>query len=309
MKPSKRLARALRRGRSPKTERSRTASPYIDLVIPSAGAPTFRNGVTHTFGLFKASLKRPLAGVSLTISTALIFTVIKMALIYALGMLIWASATPDPATQKFINTGLWEILSWAMGPVTLAPWLAASVVASSGMRVRWRLVKEPLAEKGRLLQLIVLGLVALALVGLSIGLMRASLDALGQIPTAAWGAFLYLLFQATLMMAVAGIWQDGLPAHRALGRAIRAWRYAWKPLLGSGVGLLGVVLIALLAFLALVVLPMLSLGVPPPPVLALIGVFLLPVWLVLWAVWNLAIGGLALAYYDWGQGALPPPTL
>lgn len=307
MKPNKRLAKALSRGRTPK-ERRVAPSEFVDLVIPSAGEPLFRQGFRYTWGLAKAAGKHPWRAVPLTLSTAFIFTVIKMSLIYVIGLALWGTATPSAPEQRYINAGLWEIFSWAMGPVVLAPWLAASVVAANGLPIRWRLVKEPLMEKGRLLHLLLLGVVALVTAGAVGASLESSVKAVGLGATVGLAGLLYAVFQPTMMMAVTGVWQDGLKAHEALGRAVTGWTSLWKPLLGSALCLLGLAVAIVLLIVVGLALPLSAIGLPPPLMMA-VGVVLLPVWLLLWAMFNQVRGGLALAYYDWGQQKAGPPTL
>lgn len=306
MKLSKRLARAARRGKKPKQRA--VSTPFIDLTIPSAGVPAFANGYRYTWGLIKAAGRHPWRSVPLTLSTAFVFTVIKMSLIYVVGLALWGPSAPVGAEQRYVNAGLWEIFSWAMAPVVLTPWLAASVIASNGLAVKWRLVKEPLAEKGRLLQLVLLGLVALVAAGFAGAGLRPAVDAIGVGPTIGAALVLYGFFQPTLMAAVAGVWQDGLSAPRALAQAVRGWVTLWKPLLGSVLCLLASVIAVALVVIVGIALPLGAVGLPPGLIMA-VGVLLLPVWLLLWAIWNQVVGGLALAYYDWGQRPASPPTL
>lgn len=307
MKPNKRLAKALSRGRTPK-ERRVVPSEFVDLVIPSAGEPLFRQGFRYTWGLAKAAGKHPWRAVPLTLSTAFIFTVIKMSLIYVIGLALWGTATPSAPEQRYINAGLWEIFSWAMGPVVLTPWLAASVVAANGLPIRWRLVKEPLMEKWRLMHLLLLGGVALITAGAVGASLSGAVKAIGLAPTVASAGLLYALFQPTLMVAVTGVWQDGLKAHEALWRAVRGWPALLKPLLGSVLCLLALAIALMLLVVVGLALPLSAIGLPPQ-LMMVVGVVLLPVWLVLWAMFNQVRGGLALAYYDWGQPKAGPPTL
>jgi hypothetical protein len=307
MKPYKRLAKALRRGKVPKEKREKP-SAFVDLVIPSAGEARFRTGFGYTLGLVKAALRRPFRSIPLTLSTAFVFTVLKMSLIYMVGLALWGTSTPTAMEQRYINAGMWEIFSWAMAPIVLTPWLAASVIAANGLPVRWRLVKEPLAVKGRWLQLLVVGLAALVLVGAAGAALRPAVAAWGVGPTIAVAVVLYGLFQPTLMATVAGVWQDSLPAHQAMWHAIRGWKTLWRPLLGSALCLF-LVLLGLLALIVVgIALPLSAVGMPPS-LMVVVGMLLLPVWLMLWAMWNQVRGGLALAYYDWGYQPSPPPTL
>ena len=278
-------------------------SSTVDLLIPSAGAATVSSGWRLPWRQLIASGRRPFAFLPLLLVSFLVFALIKMTGIYLITLVWWGTDVRDPNVEKWLNAGLWQMGSWLMGPTVLMPWLAGSVVFANGLKVPWRLVKEPLAEKHRLRKLAVIGLVGLVVAGAMGASTAPALAKWGAPIVIGVGAGLWWFVQVTLLSASAGVWQENKGAWRALKEALIGWRYGWKAYLSSSVSTLLMAVLVIGVTVTVLVGPMLAIGLPPTR-LGWMGFLALPALIVLWAWWSHLQARLALAFWQWGE----PPT-
>lgn len=276
----------------------------VALTIPSAGPATFAAGWWLPWRVLRAQLSRPFAPLRLLLAAVAVFTLVKMTGIYLVGVLWWGGETPDPGVQRWMNAGLWQMGSWLLAPAALTPWLAASVVFAHGLPLPWRLVKEPLDSRSRLIHLAVLGGVGLVVAG-AMGASAGPASARwGTLPAVLAGAAAWAFTQATLMAATAGVWRDGVSSGRALRDALMGWRWNWKPVLASSLATLLLAVVAGGLLVATFAGPFLAMGIPARA-LGWVGFVALPVIVVLWGWWCILKASLALAFLQWGE----PPAL
>lgn len=302
MTRKKRLRKEKRRANRPQQFRE---PAVLEVSIPSPGPRTFGAGWGVSWRGLISQFRRPWSLLPVTLGTMVVFSLIQMALLYGANIALYGGAIPTDAQAQYINTGLWQIFAYLLGPASITPWFAARTLFASRLPVSWKLVKEPFGAPWRWAHLLGLGVVWMVVAGVA----GAGLSQLhGSVNV--WAimglvALLWLLTQVVFSVAAASVWRDGEPWYLAL------WVGFSHPIRGV-VPLAGMVVAWVVQIIVLGGLVFITFGLPLTVIelsfnqFRLASLLVLPIALIVISFLYHQRAILGLAALDWGRPGWRP---
>lgn len=290
-------------------------SSVLEVPIPDPGPRTLGAGWGVSWRGFLGQLRRPFSLLPVTLGTMIVFFMIQAALLYGMNLVLYGAQIPTGPQAQRINTGLWQIFTYLLGPASMAPWFAARTLFANRLPASWKLVKEPFGAPWRWAHLLGVGVVWVLFAG-SVGAAMAQWgEALSLGAALGTVAVLWLVTQVVFSVAAAAVWRDALPWYRALGRAVMCACRGIVPLSGVVLAWLTQVLVVggLLFVTFGMPLALIEMSFEQFSVLTLI---LLPAILLVFSFSYHQRAILSLALLDWGNKdwrkthlpASPPPS-
>lgn len=206
----------------------------LEIPIPDPGPRTLGAGWSTSWRGFVAQLRRPLSLLPVTLGTIVVFSLIQMALLYGVNITLYGTEIPTDQRAQFINTGLWQIFAYLVGPASITPWFAARTLFASRLRAPWRLVKEPFGAPWRWAHLLLLGTAWMVLAGATGATLSTFRESMNGWVMLAVGVSMWMVTQVVFSTAAASVWRDGSSWYQALWDGVSRSVRSILPVIGMG---------------------------------------------------------------------------
>lgn len=285
---------------------SRKEKEVIEIPIPNPGPATFKNGFNLAWSVAWMTLRSPMRLVVFSFLCLLFFFLLRSFVLMTFDSLAFGenSTISSDVRQKLVF-GIWEIMGWLIGPMALFPWLAAHPVFKAGFPVTKGFILEPLQRDKQIRHIIGLGLIFVVIMGAfgAIGSLFTPENTIQWYGLLGFSLLGWMFSKITMLASTAYLWRDGLAFWEAFWMGLKAWRYFWKALLGSLLGVLTLSFVSVVVFLVTLGYPLyaaasksdITMGNP------FVGLLLLPIIFLIMMVYFHIQGALGLALIQWGE--------